>query len=57
MAGSKGDWVFRVSGKTVAAQQDILSPENIYSNLEPSGIRSVGIFIKVSGYDCLTYHH
>ena len=50
-------WGIMGSGKIVAAQQDILSPENINSKWAPSGIRSVVIFIKVSGYDCLIYHH
>ena len=31
VAGSKGDWVFLVSDKKVAAQLAILSPENINS--------------------------
>ena len=31
VASSKGDRVFHVSGKTVAAQQAILSPEYIHS--------------------------
>ena len=29
VAGSKVDWVFRVSGKIVAAQQAILNPEKV----------------------------
>ena len=54
-AGCKGDWVFRASGKTVAAQQANLSPQYINSKLASSGIRSVVIFRMVSEYVCLIH--
>ena len=39
VAGSKSDQVILVSGKIVAAQQDILSPKNITPNEHPQELK------------------